>query len=142
MSRNVISVRTTDTLTKAIKTLRENHISGAPVLDENNDLKGVISESDILKMIEHKPFLVPFLELLEEHPDDILDAARIASKEKVGNIMSKPPITVNPSTSVSEAAMLMWNKKVNRLPVVDKKGNMIGIIARADLLKAFEEKMV
>ena len=141
MSKDVISVAITDTVMKAIKTLRENHISGAPVLDENNNLKGVISEGDILKLIEYKPSLIPFLELLEEHPDDILDATKVALKEKVGDIMSKHPVTVGPDTTVSEASLLMWNKKVNRLPVIEK-GKLVGIIARADLLKAFEEKTI
>ena len=54
--------------------------------------------------------------------------------------MSKHPVTVNPEASVSEASLLMWNKKVNRLPVI-KEGKLVGIIARADLLKAFEEKI-
>lgn len=139
MSKGVVSVRTTNSVAEAIKILRDNHISGAPVLDEENELKGIISEYDILKLIEYKPFLAPFLELLEEHPDDILNAVRLASKKSVGEVMSKPPITVNPDTSVSEAALLMWDKKVNRLPVVDKNGNLVGIIARADLLKAFYE---
>lgn len=141
MSKNVVSLRTTDTIAETIKILKDNHISGAPVLGENNKLKGIISESDILKLIEYKPSLIPFLELLEEHPDDILDAARIASKKRVEEVMSKHPITVSPDTSASEAALLMWNKNVNRLPVVDKKANLVGIVTRADILKVFEDSI-
>lgn len=137
MSGDVISVRTTDALIDAIRTLSKNHISGAPVLDETNNLKGVISEADILKLIEYQPSLIPFLELLEDNPDDITDAIRIASKKRVDEIMSKPAIVVNENRSASDAASLMWSKKINRLPVLDNKNNLVGIITRADLLKAF-----
>lgn len=137
MSRDVISVKTTDTLMEVVKLMRDNHISGVPVLDEGNKLRGVISESDILKLVEYKPFLVPFLELLEKHPGDMQDIVRTASKRKVVDVMSQPPIAVNPDTLISESALLMWNKKLNRLPVVDRNGNLLGIVTRADLLKIF-----
>ncbi len=137
MSRDVISVKTTDTLMEVVKLMRDNHISGVPVLDESNKLRGIISESDILKLVEYKPFLVPFLELLEKHPGDMQDIVRTASKRKVVDVMSQPPIAVSPDTLISESALLMWNKKLNRLPVVDRNGNLLGIVTRADLLKIF-----
>lgn len=137
MSKGVVSIGVGDTVLDAVKVLRDNNVAGAPVLDDEGNLVGVFSESDVLKLIESHPFITPFLELLEDNPDDVRDAMRIASEKTVGEVMSKHPVTVRQDDSLSEAAALMWGKNINRLPVVDDNGSLVGIIARADLLKAF-----
>jgi len=143
MSKDVISVRTKDVVLDAIKVLKENQISGAPVIDENNDLKGVISGTDVLKLVGHlidyHPFLIPFLEILEKHPDDLANVVKDASKKRVEGIMSEPPIVVDENASIYRAASLMWKRDINRLPVVDNDGTLVGIITRKDLLRAFKE---
>ena len=139
MSRNVISINTGATVSKAIKILKNKHISGAPVLDDEKNLVGMVSESDILKLVEYHPFLTPFLELLEDQPDDLKDSYQMASQKKISEIMSKHLITVHPDTEVAHAAAIMVEKNINRLPVVKEKNEriVIGIITRADILKAF-----
>ncbi|MER3488130.1 MAG: hypothetical protein C4307_05140 [Chloroflexota bacterium] len=51
--------------------------------------------------------------------------------------MTSPAITIEPKRTVTEAAATMVEKKVNRLPVVDDEGNLVGIVTRADLVRAF-----
>jgi CBS domain-containing protein len=50
--------------------------------------------------------------------------------------MTKPLITVNPNTSVKDAVSLMEQKDIRRLPVIDDKGQMVGIITAKDIFKA------
>jgi CBS domain-containing protein len=143
MSGEVISVRTSDFVLDAIRVLKENKISGAPVLDENNNIVGVLSGTDILTLvghlIEYHPFLVPFLEILEKHPDDLKDVVKDVSNKKVEAVMSEPALVVNENASIYRAASLMWKKDINRLPVVDDGGSLVGIVTRKDLLRAFKE---
>ncbi|OYT39531.1 MAG: CBS domain-containing protein [Candidatus Altiarchaeales archaeon ex4484_43] len=143
MSKDVISVRTTDAVLDAIKVLKENEISGAPVIDEKNDLRGVISGTDVLGLIGHlidyHPFLIPFLDILEKHPDELTNIVKNASKKRVEEIMSEPAIVVDENASIYRAASLMWKRDINRLPVVDNDGTLVGIITRKDLLRAFKE---
>lgn len=143
MSSNVISVKTTDSVLDAIKTLRDNQISGVPVIDENNNLKGVMSGTDILRLvghlIEYHPFLIPFFKILEESPEDLKKIVKEASTRKVEEIMSEPAITIKENVSVYNAATLMFKKDVNRLPVVDENGSLVGVITRKDLLQAFKD---
>ncbi|RLI90856.1 MAG: CBS domain-containing protein [Candidatus Altiarchaeales archaeon] len=143
MSRDVISVRTTDAVLDAIKVLKENEISGAPVIDEENNLRGVVSGTDVLRLIEHlidyHPFLIPFLDILEKYPDDLTNIVKDASKKRVKEIMSEPAIVVDENASIYRAASLMWKNDINRLPVVDNDGTLVGIITRKDILRVFKE---
>jgi len=143
MSRDVIYVRTTDVVLDAIKVLKENGISGAPVIDEENNLRGVISGTDVLRLIGHlidyHPFLIPFLDILEKHPDDLTNIVKDASKKRVKEIMSEPAIVVDENASIYRAASLMWKNDINRLPVVDNDGTLVGIITRKDILGVFKE---
>ncbi len=143
MSRDVVSVKTTDAVLDAIRVLKDNQISGAPVVDEENNLRGVVSGTDVLGIVDHlieyHPFIVPFLEIIEKHSDDLETIVKDASKKKVGEIMSEPAIVVDENASIYWAASLMWKRDVNRLPVVDSDKNLVGIITRKDLLRAFKE---
>ncbi|HDH41151.1 MAG TPA: CBS domain-containing protein [Candidatus Altiarchaeales archaeon] len=143
MSRDVIYVRTTDVVLDAIKVLKENGISGAPVIDEENNLRGVISGTDVLRLIGHlidyHPFLIPFLDILEKNPDDLTNIVKDASKKRVKEIMSEPAIVVDENASIYRAASLMWKNDINRLPVVDNDGTLVGIITRKDILGVFKE---
>ncbi len=51
--------------------------------------------------------------------------------------MTKPPVTIGPDETVSHAARLMYSRKVKRLPVVDDRGRLVGIVSRADVLSVF-----
>ncbi|MBN2014829.1 MAG: CBS domain-containing protein [Candidatus Altiarchaeota archaeon] len=143
MSGKVISVKANDSVLEAIKVLRDNRVSGVPVVDEKNNLCGVMSGTDILKLVGHlidyHPFLIPFFRILEDRPEDLRDIVKEASRREVREIMSEPAITIEENASVYSAATLMFKRDINRLPVVDKKGSLVGVITRKDLLQAFKD---
>ena len=108
-------------------------ISGVPVRDEAGALLGVVSESDILRQEQGEPGERPFLLgwLLEDRELGHAFGARTA-----GEAMTSPARTVKPSTEVPAAARIMIEEKIKRLPVVEN-GELVGIVTRADLVRAF-----
>ena len=125
-----------DTLKDAARTLVENRISGMPVCDEQGRVLGVISEGDILHKergrSERRTGPLGWLMDGSPRPDATKAAART-----VAEAMTSPAVTVVRSNSAATAARLMIEKGVNRLPVVAQGERLVGIVTRADLVRAF-----
>ncbi len=147
MQKQVVSLSTTDQISDASKILRENKISGAPVLDQDHNLVGIVSEGDIMRLLEvHSPNLNLFLPApfdLIELPirmkyeyDEIAEGIKKASLILVEEIMTSNVITITPEKSISDAAELMDAHDIKRLPVIDEKGKMVGILTRGDIIGA------
>lgn len=149
MNTNVISLQPEDKIQKAIQTFRDNKISGAPVVDGEGKVIGVISEADIIDLtstislpdIELNPFN-PFMFLtirnywkkVREMPDEIKQRYNTLLNGSVEDVMSREPVTISADASISKASRIMREKDFNRLPVVDREGKLMGIIARQDIL--------
>jgi len=147
MQKNVITIKDDMKIEEAARILRENRISGAPVIDKNNKLVGILSEGDIIRLLEvHSPKLnlilpspLDLIELpirMKHEYDEIVKGLKKAAIISVNEIMTRKPITIKASQSVSDAAEIMDEHKIKRLPVVDEKGNLIGIITRGDIIGA------
>ena len=135
MTKDVLTVRPSMPLKEAAAMLAEHRISGLPVIDDERRVLGVLSEGDILYKetgAKDKPGLI---DRLLSVPPVGLDL-KLAAKT-VGEAMSAPALTVGPRRPVTEAASLMIDEGVNRLPVIDDEERLIGIITRADLVRAF-----
>ena len=132
MTREVLTIGPDAELRDVAAILAERHISGLPVCDAQRRVVGVVSEGDILFKEQG---------LLEEHPG-LFERRRRAERGRkaravtVRDAMTTPPITVSPSCSVAEAAGLMGDQHVNRLPVV-RGDELVGIVTRTDLVRAF-----
>ncbi|MDI6701416.1 CBS domain-containing protein [Methanothermobacter wolfeii] len=148
MQSDVITVKRTNSIHEAARVLRENRISGAPVVDDDGKLVGIISEGDIMRLLEvHSPRLnlilpspLDLVELpirMKHEYDEIAKGIRKAAVMLVEEIMKGKVITVSPEASVSDAAELMDKHDIKRLPVVDEDGNLVGIITRGDVIGAF-----
>ncbi|MBC7100017.1 CBS domain-containing protein [Methanothermobacter tenebrarum] len=147
MQKNVITIKNDMKIEEAARILRENKISGAPVIDKKNRLVGMLSEGDIIRLLEvHSPKLnlilpspLDLIELpirMKHEYDEIVKGIKKASLTLVDEIMTRKLITVKPDQSISDAAELMDKHKIKRLPVVDDEGNLIGIITRGDIIGA------
>ncbi len=134
MTKKVVSVTPTTSLKHVAQLLLTKRISGVPVVDDDGTVLGVVSETDILMKERERNGHTPLLERLfepeggDERKHDARDAA---------DAMTSPAITIRPRRSVSEAAAVMLERCVNRLPVVDQHGKLLGIVTRADLVRAF-----
>jgi len=146
MNKDVIFLSPDDTIFEAAKLLAQLDIAGAPVV-KNDKIVGILSISDIIKFIDIKlgklpnidnpglsSFLLALLQMKKIHSDFEKELDKI-TKSTVKEVMTKNVIKVSPSSTLIEAAELMEKHNVNRLPVVSD-GKLVGIVARADLIRA------
>ena len=139
MTPDPIVVKPNTPLQEAISILAENKISGLPVVDEAGKLVGVISESDLMWQesgIEAPPYIM-FLDsvIYLKNPARYNKEIHKALGQTVEEVMSDRPVTINAEQPVPEAARIMHDKKVRRLPVVDDKSQVIGIVTQGDVIK-------
>ena len=137
MTRDVLSVTPETPLKQVAVTLVENDISGLPVCDEAGRVVGVVSEADILYKESGEPRRGPGGPLAWLVDGTSYESVMKASARTAGETMGSPPITIGPMRPVADAARLMIEHKVNRLPVVDDD-RLVGIVTRADLVRAFK----
>ena len=139
MSREPILARPEMPLNEAIKILADRRISGLPVVDENDLLVGVISETDLMwrETGVTPPAYIMVLDsvIYLENPSRYERELHKALGQTVGEAMSKEPVTIGPDKSVQEAAKLMHDRSIHRLPVVDTAGKVIGILTRGDIIR-------
>jgi CBS domain-containing protein len=137
MTRRVLSIGPEAPIKDVAKILVQNRISGLPVCDIAGHVLGVISEGDIIYK-EHDPTegsrggLLAWMSNSTSRYPGYTKSRALAAR----SAMTAPALTIAPYQSVSEAARLMAKHGVNRLPVV-KDDKLVGIITRADLVRAF-----
>lgn len=140
MTRDVIAVKADDPLQEVARLMNEHHISGFPVLFEDGRIVGVISEGDLIRRyqtLRMPTFAAVLGALVPVGPPGALERQiREIASTKVSEIMSRPAITARPDWPVSQAADVMIRQGINRLPVVDAAGSLVGIVTRADLIRA------
>lgn len=133
MTRDAKVVRPDASLKEVAAILAEHRISGVPVVDDAGDVLGVVSEGDILlKEIAEVPH---GLQRLLHHKDVSVLASKVEART-AGEAMSMPAIVVEPHWQLAQAARLMIEQGVKRLPVVEG-GKLVGILTRFDLVRAF-----
>ncbi len=139
MTPNPISVTAKTPLQEAITLLVEKKISGLPVVDEQGKLVGMISESDLMWQetgVETPPYIMLLDSVIYlQNPTRYEKEIHKALGQIVEDVMSDRPITVQSDQSVREAAKLMHDKRIRRLPVLDQKGKIIGIITQGDIVR-------
>ncbi|MEA5582496.1 CBS domain-containing protein [Nodularia harveyana UHCC-0300] len=140
MTRDPIVVRTETPLKEAIQILAEKRISGIPVVDDVGKLVGIISETDLMwqETGVTPPAYIMFLDsvIYLQNPGTYEREIHKALGQFVGDVMSKDPITISPEKTVKEAAQLMHDRSIHRLPVVDNAGQVVGILTRGDIVRA------
>jgi CBS domain-containing protein len=132
MTRRVVTITPDTTLLAAAKLMLEHRVGGLPVLDASARIIGIFSESDLLR--EEGEDGSPWLQMMVG-PDGEPAALPRLDTRKVGDIMTRQPITIAPDTSIAQACRLMHEHRLRRLPVVEGD-KLVGMIARADLVRA------
>ena len=140
MSYNPISVKPEMPLKEAIKILAEQRISGLPVVNENEKLVGIVSETDLMWQ-ESGATPPPYIMLLDsviflENPARYEKEIHKALGETVKDVMTKNPLTTTPEQLLSTAAKVMHEHDIHRLPVLDENEKVIGILTRGDIIRA------
>ena len=135
MSAPVVTVTPETSLHEVARLLSEHGISGLPVLDTDGTCIGVVSEGDVLvKQLGRPAPRRPLEWLLGPRPDAEEERRRSATTAR--EAMTAPPVTIGPDRPLRITAELMVRHGVNRLPVLDT-GRIVGIVTRADLVRAY-----
>jgi len=132
MSTHVIAVRQDAPYKDMAAMLRAQRVSAFPVLDDHNKVVGVVSESDLLT----KEALEGTAPVMPQGMMSQREHAR-ASAVTAAELMTTPPVTIGPGEPVTQAARLMYSRRVKRLPVTSDDGTLIGIVTRADVLSVY-----
>ena len=132
MSTHVIAVRESASYKEMAAMLREQRVSAFPVIDDDNKVIGVVSETDLLTK-EALEGTVPrtLQSLTRQRVRSQVNAVTAA------DLMTKPAVTIGPDEPVTDAARLMFNRRVKRLPVISDDGTLIGIVTRSDVLSVY-----
>lgn len=118
MTRNLITFREDQTIMEVMQALIENKISGAPVVNDKNELIGIISDSDCMKQIsESRYFNMPIGDV------------------HVKDYMATEVSTISKDVNIFDCASLFYKHNCRRFPVLEN-GKLIGQISRKDILKA------
>ena len=132
MSTHVIAVRKSAPYKDMAAMLHEQRVSAFPVLDEHNKVVGVVSEADLLTKEAVNGTMPGAVEGMVHRREHARANALTAAE-----LMTKPPVTIGPDAPVTEAARLMYSRRVKRLPVTSDDGTLIGIVSRADVLSVY-----
>jgi CBS domain-containing protein len=136
MTWGTITVEPEASVTRAVRLMLQNKISGLPVVDAKGQLVGMVTEGDFLRRGElgtqrQRPRWLEFL----LGPGRLAAEYVQASGQKVEEIMTPAPRTITPETPLEEVVGLMERHRIKRLPVV-QDGKLVGIVSRANLLHA------
>jgi len=140
MVTKVITVQKDASVEELSTLLLENKISGVPVVDKEGKLVGIATEGDLI--IKDSDLHFPrYFKLLDGiiYLESLNKFKRNLKKylgTRVEDLMTTDIRTVKEDTPVSEAANLMIRYNINRLPVMDDKENMVGIVTRADIVRS------
>jgi CBS-domain-containing membrane protein len=139
MSTQVVRAAYGTPFKEVARLLGEHHISGLPVVDDDEKVIGVISETDL--MMRQADIPDPYDPKRRFRLADLTPAARRqAAKARActaGRLMTEPAVTVHAGDTIVEAARTMAQRRVERLPVLDEEDRLVGIVTRRDLLTVF-----
>ena len=124
MTSKVITIDESSSLSEAINVLKRNRIRRLPVL-RDDELVGIVSDRDLK---EASPSKATSLDIWELH--------YLMSRIKVRDIMTRNPLTIHPDDTIEKAAIIMHDRKIGGLPVVDDKGKLVGILTEQDIFDA------
>jgi CBS domain-containing protein len=136
MVRNVVTVKSDDQVTEAIKLLAEHDVSALPVVDEGNNVVGIISEADLLHREEigaekHRPWWL----------EAVTPASTLAGEfakshgRRVAEVMSTDVVSAAEDTPLGEIATMLERHRIKRVPVL-RGGKLVGIVSRSNLIQA------
>jgi len=120
MNKNVKTVRPEDTVKESAKIMNESHIGALVVVSGTGEVVGILTERDILT--------------------DVVATGKNADEVKVSEIMTPNIVTITPDKTLEEAADIMTENNIKKLPVVDQ-GRLIGIVTATDLI-AYEKDLI
>ena len=138
MTREVITVSPETSVQQLAQIFSANRISGAPVVDSEGNLLGIVTESDLIDQNKkvHIPTVISILDsfFFLENPEKMEQEMRKMAGSTVADIFTSPPVIVSEDTPIDEIATIMSEKNIHTLPVVTD-GQLKGVIGKKDIIK-------
>jgi CBS domain-containing protein len=139
MNKDVVTVTPDTSLEELAGLLVKNQISGAPVVDAEGALYGIVTENDLIAQNRrlHIPTVVSFLDaaIYLESSKKFAEEVRRVTATKVADICNRKVLTVSEDTTLTDIATIMSEKKVHLLPVV-RSDKVVGIVGKRDVVRA------
>jgi len=143
MTRDVVTVREDMSVKELAQLLSDRKISGVPVVDDKENLIGIVTENDLIDQTKkvHIPTVMALFDsfVYLENPERLEKDLKKMSASTVGDISSSKVITAKTDTPVDELATTMSEKKVHTLPILDQDGNMMGVIGKSDIIRTIAQ---
>jgi len=140
MTSPVFTLQPEQTIEAAVALLGERSISGAPVVDAEGRLVGLLDDTDLIlsEARLHAPTTVEILGAYLTLPGEkrrFEHELRQALGQTVGEVMETEAYTVGPDAAVGDVATIIVDREVSRVPVVDADGRVVGVVTRGDLVR-------
>lgn len=127
---------------EVVKKLDEHNISGMPVLDSQKRVIGIVSERDLLLADElEPPRMKAALYGLYIMPQRVMDEIAKTRGVLVRDVMTQKVVTFHPEDNVRDIAQTMQEQRINRVPIVDAEGVLVGILTRGDIIHALAQRL-
>jgi CBS domain-containing protein len=141
MSTGVCSIKADSSLLDAVRLMVQNRISALPVVGDNGDLVGIVTEGDLMRRAEldsavHRPRWLEFFVTERRRAHEYIQS----HARKIGDLMTREPFTIDADAPLDEAVSAMLRLKVRRLPVM-REGKVVGIVSRSDLVRRLFQRL-
>lgn len=138
MIKDVYVMEKNESLKALLQLMVEKKIGGVPVVDKENKLAGIISDGDVLRALKPKTYVGYYYYYKEKLDDNILEGANLPIKA----LMHKKVVTVNENADMEEALKLLASHRFKKIPVVNDRHELVGIVSRGDMLRKLREKLL
>ena len=142
MTEDVIRVKPDTPVSTAARLFREKALSGLPVVDDEGNLVGIVTEVDLIARHArpHFPAYIQFLDsiIYLESSKRFKESMRRILATAVSDLMTTPAQSVDPEMEVQDLAAFMVEHRVNPVPVVTEDGDLVGIVSHTDVLEMIE----
>ncbi len=132
MTKNVITVSPDASLKEVGTILKEKRISGIPVVDQKGCIVGIVTLTDMLKILDH---IYQWKELERKEPT--LKLSEVFTQEKLNakarDVMTKDVVTLEENSSIDDVMRVMFDKKIHTIPITSD-GKLVGVIGKRDLV--------
>jgi CBS domain-containing protein len=143
MNKNVVTVKKNTSVDELGRLFIEKNISGAPVMDEENNIFGIVTENDLVNQNKrlHIPTVVRLFDAFIplEGFGSIEKEIKRMSASTAEEICSREVVTVSPDTSLQDIASIMAEKNIHLIPVISS-GEIAGIIGKIDIIKGIQSE--
>jgi CBS domain-containing protein len=141
MTADVLTLRPTDTVEQAARALSQRRLGGAPVVDDDGTVLGLLEDDDLIVQDTrlHVPTVISVFGAYLELPSSLRhfeSDLRKAVGATVADVMDRDAPTCRPDDTIESVATVLHERNASRMPVVDADGRLVGIISRGDLVRA------